>query len=341
MTRAKEHLVLVGTCSEKKMAEWESWRAHGGAMPAEAVLSGQNMLDWLGPVAAMESGSITVHRHDDEETAQWSAEEIRKPGLSDEQMQLARLEELKPAPAVDAQAQRIIDSLGYRYPQSDLTKVAAARSVTQWTKHGAPPPSMESEQEPRSEKIGALSEPRCVAAELKVLPVEIGNTTHLVLQYLDFDAPADAFAVAQQINELVSRRLISAHQARSVDIDGIVWVMSSDIGNLMRTHKATVRRELPFYLAVAPNQFEPTMTSTDPLDQVMVRGRMDAVIETDAGLIVVDYKTDRIGAADVSLRARSYAGQVQAYRQALERIAKRPVVETILAFLAPQVLQTM
>src|SRR5207248_3984239 len=114
----------------------------------------------------------------------------------------------------DEKARRVIDRLSYRYPYEKLTQVAAARSVTQWTKEQKPAPSMETELDVREARDGTLREPRWVAEELKPSAVDIGNTTHLVLQYLDFDGvgegAADEVEVAEQINGLVSRKLSSA-----------------------------------------------------------------------------------------------------------------------------------
>ena len=52
MTRAKEHLILVGGAGEQEVAGWASkWAGHIGPMPATDVLAGGSMLAWLGPVA--------------------------------------------------------------------------------------------------------------------------------------------------------------------------------------------------------------------------------------------------------------------------------------------------
>ncbi len=54
MTRAKEHLILIGTCDDKRRDAWPNqWRNWKGPLPANDLLKGRMMLDWLGPVAAM------------------------------------------------------------------------------------------------------------------------------------------------------------------------------------------------------------------------------------------------------------------------------------------------
>jgi ATP-dependent helicase/nuclease subunit A len=50
----------------------------------------------------------------------------------------------------------------------------------------------------------------------------------------------------------------------------------------------------------------------------VVEGFIDLVVETDAGLVVVDYKTDSVpSAADIQAKAQHYAPQIRAYAQAL------------------------
>src|SRR4029078_3799592 len=50
MTRAREHLILVGTCDEAAPQTWaEQWSQHVGPLPPERILGARTMLDWLGP----------------------------------------------------------------------------------------------------------------------------------------------------------------------------------------------------------------------------------------------------------------------------------------------------
>src|SRR5262249_5440029 len=50
MTRAREHLILVGTSGPEAVASWrEQWAGHAGPVPAERVLGARSMLDWIGP----------------------------------------------------------------------------------------------------------------------------------------------------------------------------------------------------------------------------------------------------------------------------------------------------
>ena len=104
-------------------------------------------------------------------------------------------------------------------------------------------------------------------------------------------------------------------------------------GELLRTHAAELRRELPVFVAS-----EAPAGSSDPQDRVMLRGRIDVLIaDAPGGAVVIDYKTDRIPAEQAPRRAETYALQTEAYRQAVMAITGRPPREMLLVFLHPRV----
>ena len=59
----------------------------------------------------------------------------------------------------------------------------------------------------------------------------------------------------------------------------------------------------------------------------------DARFETPDGLVIVDYKTDRIRPEGVPARTAYYAAQLRAYAGAMARITARPVCRRVLYFL--------
>ena len=62
---------------------------------------------------------------------------------------------------------------------------------------------------------------------------------------------------------------------------------------------------------------------------------VDCWLEEEDGLVVIDYKTDRLRSrAEARKRAALYRGQLKAYASALERITGKPVKECVLYFLA-------
>ena len=68
---------------------------------------------------------------------------------------------------------------------------------------------------------------------------------------------------------------------------------------------------------------------TEPL----LQGVVDCFFIDAGGITIVDYKTDRVPAAQVPARAESYRAQMLAYAGALRRIFDLPVRKCVLWFL--------
>jgi ATP-dependent helicase/nuclease subunit A len=69
---------------------------------------------------------------------------------------------------------------------------------------------------------------------------------------------------------------------------------------------------------------------------MMVRGKIDVLIDSRDGLIVVDYKTDRVTAETIHPRVEFYRAQVLAYAGAVGAIAQRRIAASYLVFLSPR-----
>jgi ATP-dependent helicase/nuclease subunit A len=166
-------------------------------------------------------------------------------------------------------------------------------------------------------------------------PADVGIATHLVLRHLDFGRPCDTDDLNAQISKLVERQIITASQANLADRDALNWLVQSALGALLRSHAKPLRRELPIHVSAAPQDGpEPA----DPQDHVMLRGRVDLLVPTGGGIVLVDYKTDSIAPAAVAQRAQSYASQLTQYRCAIEHIVGKPISQVYLVFLSPRVI---
>ncbi len=60
----------------------------------------------------------------------------------------------------------------------------------------------------------------------------------------------------------------------------------------------------------------------DPLDQIMIRGRIDLLVRSPQGLSIVDYKTDNVSGPEMDARVETYSKQMRFYAKAIEKIAR-------------------
>ncbi len=319
MTRAREHLILVGTCGEKQPEQWISrWENHVGAIPAQTVLAAHTMLDWLGPAAVLSNGMLKTELHAPEEIAQLAAQATAEIPVDPK---LAALEAVYADVPRSPLAAEITDRLTAKYPFQSLTIAPAAVSVTSLSKQQATPMELDRQ----------LPLPPAFAGLAPLDAADRGTATHLVLEHLDFSDAAGVEAILRQVRRMLDSHRLDSRLAGSVDLAAIDWLMHHDVGQLLRTHAADLLREIPIYFPLASSQ-----PSDDPLDQTMVRGRLDVLVPVGEQYIIVDYKTDRVSGDGIDQRAEIYRSQLRLYREAIQRITGKRIAKSILVFLHPR-----
>jgi ATP-dependent helicase/nuclease subunit A len=334
MTRAKEHLILLGTATADQVDRWETqWRDRTGPLPADVVLAGSRSLDWLGPVAAMTASlkppPLQVFRHDPAELQSWKNPRSQSAPWTDQQQKMARLEKLSPPPPANALAQGIIQRFEQAYPFAAFTQQAAAMAVTELAKHAAD--AAPAGPTPAQRKLDL---PRFFVESASPKPTDIGTATHLVLQHWDF--AGDAAPIERQIQLLADRKLISRAQAAMVDRQAIGFLLASDVGKMLGRRGSELMREVPF--VACSDEASPGCV---PMDRVMIRGRIDVLAPSGDGITIVDYKTDNIAPEALPQRARSYDQQMKFYRQAIEQVAGKKVTAVHLVFLSARAIVTV
>lgn len=99
---------------------------------------------------------------------------------------------------------------------------------------------------------------------------------------------------------------------------------------------AAVFRESPLgRRAARASRVEREFDFVMSLEGVIVRGQVDVWFEEGGELVIVDYKTDAVSAAEALQRAAGYSLQLRLYAAAVERIAGRRPDRAYLHFLRP------
>ena len=174
--------------------------------------------------------------------------------------------------------------------------------------------------------IRPLSQPKFRQQRHGLTPAERGTATHLVLQYLDF-SDRD---VAGQVERLRLADKLTAEQAAAVDIQALERFLASTLAEEIRCRK-NVRREYRFTLLMDARNYDPAASGEDA---ILLQGVVDCCFETEQGMTVVDFKTDRVHTPDaVAERAEHYRPQLEAYSLALEQVLEKKVTRRTLYFL--------
>ena len=155
---------------------------------------------------------------------------------------------------------------------------------------------------------------------------EKGNATHLFMQFARYEACTDEAALAAELRRLTDERFLTPRQAEAVDQGAILRLFASPFGRRILSADK-LRREFKFSILADASDFFPDV----PGEQILLQGVVDCFWEEPVGLVILDFKTDRIH-GDLIGKAARYAPQLQAYAAALARIFARPVKETWLYF---------
>ena len=131
--------------------------------------------------------------------------------------------------------------------------------------------------------------------------------------------------------DLASGAGIDASAAAQAAAEGVIG-MEREIAALAR---AAVDSDVVRDAVAHP--FRREMYVAAPIGGRVLEGYVDLVYRTDAGLVVVDYKTDAWGSpADLDAKVERYRLQGASYALALETATGEPVARCVFLFLTPE-----
>lgn len=187
-----------------------------------------------------------------------------------------------------------------------------------------------SEQTPPPKQQAELRRPFFEREARGLTPSEIGTAHHLFLQFCDFARCETAEGRQQELARLRDKRILSAQQADAIELEQIAAFFTSDL--YARFGQATVRREFKFSILVPARDYYQEAEGFD--EQLLMQGVIDCLLETEQGLTVIDFKTDRVSQNFAAQRAEKYRAQLSAYKRAAETVFAKPVTGCALYFLS-------
>ena len=176
-------------------------------------------------------------------------------------------------------------------------------------------------------RLRSLTKPRFLAGEQKLTGAERGTAIHLALQYLDFSEKGGEAGIRAQLETMRAQRKLTDEQAEAVDVRALMRFLQSPLAARIRASER-VEREYRFSLLRPVRDF----ATLDADDAVLLQGVVDCFFEENGELVVVDFKTDRIGRTQIEERAEHYRPQLETYSMALMRVMGKKVREKVLYF---------
>ena len=162
-----------------------------------------------------------------------------------------------------------------------------------------------------------------------------GSAYHRFLELLPYERMPERTAAPADIQGWLERNLQQMRESGrlSQEYTGLIRLpamekfLRQEIAGRMAkaAGEGKLFREQPFFMGVQANELEASYPEDE---QIIIQGVIDVYLEEEDGLVLLDYKTDRVSSGD-ELVAR-YQKQLELYARALTQIRGIPVKERLI-----------
>ena len=320
MTRAREKLIITGALAHPELQNY-IYTSEENQVPLYVTSSAKCYLDWILPAVLLDkpAGEFEegVYETDLFSIETYSAEELtdaQEAGVTLE----STIEQVQ-----SSQDRQIAEVMRYTYPHMADTTLPSKVSVTEVKR------MLEAELDPEAVGLydsGNLMEPHFDGEEARS-GAKSGTVTHFVLQHLDLTKVLNAEQVAKQVAELQARGALTQQECSMVQVQRIAAFFAHPLGRRLQASQ-NVQREFPFEILIPGGQIFESYAGESSL---LMQGVIDCCFEEADGLVLVDYKTDRVESSeDIERIKQRYSVQIKYYAQALEQMTGKRVKEKYL-----------
>ena len=338
LTRPMDRLVMIGSVSDTgKLGE---------------VPSTGNFMEMIYPAAIrlqkQDPDTVSVHIHDAAGTVaspDWepdAADGAAAPAAGDPgagepapepDAEALEAGELEPAPdaaaaqdaeAPDAEAPELAAEihrrLSYEYPQGRALAIRPKYTVSMLA-NGYEDQEPEGNELPL-EKLPDIEIRSLEKEEGDLTPAQRGTVMHDVMERLDFErAESEGEDYVRTFIEELKRRDILSEAQYEVASD------EASVGNIAAFFKDPIGKRAARASGLRKeNEF--IMNYDLEGEQVVVQGKIDCWFEEEEGLVLIDYKNNKLGRyMDEDRIVEEYINQIKLYAQALEKATDKPVKE--------------
>ena len=315
LTRAKEKLILTMTSKNLRQEVLKLLPVLGEEqkLPPYAVRSADSFGQWILMALLRNSDMIGLYRLA-EENMSFSLPCDSRISLTitqpiEEELRHRLAEKAFTALPDEALKKELEEQVRYQYPYEEETALPSKLSVTQITtlkeEHGRV----------RLAKPGFLEEGGLRGADR-------GTAVHTFLQFADFHACVRD--LPGELARMEAQRFLTPEQCAAIETEKLMAFFRSGICQKILTAER-VYREYKFMYELPARELYADILSEE---HILVQGIADCVIEEPDGLIIVDYKTDRV--SSLGELAKRYGSQLALYRRAISVQFGKPVKKCVI-----------
>jgi ATP-dependent helicase/nuclease subunit A len=319
MTRAKERLIMTGTSRylEKIREKYEQVPLVDGQIPYTILSSAGSYLDWI--FMSLGTGKVRIDLRQIPLADMMGEEMIWQAGRLHSREQLLQVESTH---VCETEYQKMLNKhLNYKYPYEADIRIHTKMSVSELKKQG----QMADEAETSFPILAAQASGQDFGATR-------GTAYHHALQLLPFSFMESQKDVEDYLSGLVEKGRFAGESLGLIDC-GVLWrFLQSGFGQKMSLAEKEGRlyKEKQFVMGIPARE----MGAGESDELVVIQGIIDAYMEEEGELVVVDYKTDRVHSVKPLLDR--YKQQLEYYGRALEQMTGKKVKERVIYSLEMQ-----
>jgi ATP-dependent helicase/nuclease subunit A len=348
-TRAREKLILVGSCKDflKKANKISRYLfLQDKLLISTLINNGNSYLDWIIPTLLrhrdgeeirklLNNTSISLPEELFYHESSWNIKVVSIDGIISKEKKINEIKQESCQDLLnwnfdksysDYPKDFFEENLNWIYDYKDVVLKPVKISVSEIKRQNESDVSVEHEDmfntfEPYK--------PKFMEEKLALTAGERGTAFHKVMQHIDFHKLHDYNYNINYLNNLQEHEILTEKEIKGIRIKSILQFSKSKLLNRMvnAEQKGLLKREVPFVLGVP---IKDIYLDCDRDEKVLIQGVIDCFFIEDNNIILVDYKTDYITDDEEEKLITRYKKQMELYAMALESITGRKVSEKIL-----------
>lgn len=313
-TRAEDRLIITMAKKDPKDVLNKNavkLEAAGGIISEDIYSSATGYSDWIIPCMLLHPDADELRKAANISRDTFEEREKMHIGIYTVEKQEVAREPEALATADSRIVKAIRERIEYKYPYDILRRIEAKASVSDIV-HKAQVGTYDFTSRP-----GFLN-------ESGLTPTGRGTAVHKIMQFMNFAAASEDFDA--EIERLKEWEYISEAEAQ-VDTIHIRRFIRSQLFNRILLSKE-VQREMQFLTYMPARLIEENIPDELKNEKIIVQGAVDLMFYEDDGIVIVDFKTDRV--KEQKQLVDAYAEQLKIYADACQKITGMPVKEKII-----------
>ncbi len=340
MTRAKEKLVMTGLDRylEKKMERYQEVFRVKGEIPFTILSTADSYLDWMLMSLSGKYSDTAILLDEGQDTGSLIVRELPVSDLVGREVERQAGKKLTKERLLALDTTEIYDmefetelaaAFGYQYPYESEIGLHTKLSVSELKKQGQFLDEEESEFLPTIPMfLKEEGEGDAVRGAYR------GTAYHRVLELLDFGLVQTEADISQALIDFSSNKRMDEESISLISKTLLLNFLTSPLGNRlsMAQRNGKLKKEQQFVIGIPARE----MDLLDSTELILVQGIIDAYMEEEDGLVLVDYKTDHIRKGEEQVLIDRYQIQLNYYKRALEQMTGKKVKEAVIYSFALQ-----